>query len=47
MKFYDIIIVGAGAAGVFAAYELTKIPNNATVLMIEKGRPFRRAYLSN
>ena len=39
MKFYDIIIVGAGAAGVFAAYELTKIPNNATVLMIEKGRP--------
>lgn len=39
MKLYDIIIVGAGAAGVFAAYELTKRPNNATVLMIEKGRP--------
>ena len=39
MCIRDSIIVGAGAAGVFAAYELTKIPNNATVLMIEKGRP--------
>ncbi|MDO4581928.1 MAG: NAD(P)/FAD-dependent oxidoreductase [Bacillota bacterium] len=39
MKKYDIIIVGAGAAGVFAAYELTRIKNNASVLMIDKGRP--------
>ena len=37
MKNYDIIIVGAGAAGVFMSYELTKIQNNAKVLVIEKG----------
>ena len=37
MKRYDIIIVGAGAAGVFASYELTKIANNAGVLMLDKG----------
>jgi len=37
MKDYDIIIVGAGASGVFAAYELTKLKNNARILMIDKG----------
>lgn len=37
MKNYDIIIAGAGAAGVFMSYELTKNKNNAKVLMIDKG----------
>lgn len=37
MKHYDIIIVGAGASGVFLSYELTKINNKAKVLMIDKG----------
>lgn len=37
MKKYDIIIVGAGASGVFMSYELTKRENKATVLMIDKG----------
>ena len=37
MKKYDIIIVGAGAAGVFMSYELTKMQNKASVLMIDKG----------
>lgn len=37
MKKYDIIIVGSGAAGVFLSYELTKIDNSASVLMIDKG----------
>ncbi len=37
MKEYDIIIVGAGAGGVFMSYELTKLDINAKVLMIEKG----------
>ncbi|MDR1033162.1 MAG: NAD(P)/FAD-dependent oxidoreductase [Bifidobacteriaceae bacterium] len=37
MKEYDIIIVGAGASGVFASYELTKLQNSASVLMIDKG----------
>lgn len=34
---YDIILVGAGAAGVFCAYELVKDGNNKKILMIEKG----------
>ncbi|WP_130862104.1 NAD(P)/FAD-dependent oxidoreductase [Bacilliculturomica massiliensis] len=37
MKKYDVIIVGAGAAGVFMSYEMTKLPNRAKVLMIDKG----------
>ena len=37
MKHYDIIIVGAGAAGVFASYELSKLQTNADVLMIDRG----------
>ncbi len=37
MKHYDIIIVGAGAAGVLMSYELTRRSNNAKVLVIEKG----------
>ncbi|MBE6031115.1 MAG: NAD(P)/FAD-dependent oxidoreductase [Clostridiales bacterium] len=37
MKKYDIIIVGAGAAGVYLAYELTKLDARASVLMIDKG----------
>ncbi|MDO4481373.1 MAG: NAD(P)/FAD-dependent oxidoreductase [Bacillota bacterium] len=37
MKKYDIVIVGSGAAGVFMAYELTKVENKAKVLVLEKG----------
>lgn len=37
MNQYDIIIVGAGASGVFLSYELSKSATNAKVLMIEKG----------
>ncbi len=36
---YDIIIVGAGAAGVFCAYELMKTNPDKKVLMLEKGLP--------
>ncbi|MCT4596742.1 MAG: NAD(P)/FAD-dependent oxidoreductase [Vallitalea sp.] len=39
MAMYDIIIVGAGAAGVFCAYELLKNNPNQKVLMLEKGFP--------
>lgn len=38
MKNYDVIIVGAGAGGSFASYELTKLNSKAKVLMIDKGR---------
>lgn len=36
-KLYDVIIVGAGASGIFTAYELTKKNANVKILMIEKG----------
>jgi len=34
---YDVIIVGAGAAGIFTAYEMSTLNPNIKVLMIEKG----------
>lgn len=39
---YDLIIVGAGAAGVFCAYELVKDGTNLKILMIEKGYPLSK-----
>ena len=42
MKKYDIIIAGAGAAGAFMSYELTKIQNSAKILMIDKGARLER-----
>jgi len=41
-NFYDIIIVGAGASGIFAAYELTVLNSNARILMIEKGNSLEK-----
>ena len=37
MKQYDIIVVGAGAAGVFMSYEMAKLGINASVLVLDKG----------
>ena len=42
MKKYDIIIVGAGASGVFMSYELAKLDINASVLMLDKGAPLEK-----
>ncbi|MDO4544938.1 MAG: NAD(P)/FAD-dependent oxidoreductase [Bacillota bacterium] len=42
MKDYDIIIVGAGASGVFMSYELAKLDINASVLMLDKGAPLEK-----
>ena len=38
MKKYDVIIVGAGPAGIFCAYELVKNREDVNILMLEKGR---------
>ncbi|WP_227762990.1 NAD(P)/FAD-dependent oxidoreductase [Zhaonella formicivorans] len=35
---YDVIIVGAGPAGIFAALELTKLNENLEILIVDKGR---------
>lgn len=42
MENYDIIFVGAGAAGVFAAYEFTKMKTTKKVLMIDSGNTIHR-----
>lgn len=38
MKNYDVIIVGAGPAGIFTAYELTTLRPELSVLLVDKGR---------
>ncbi|MBE5934394.1 MAG: FAD-dependent oxidoreductase [Lachnospiraceae bacterium] len=39
---YDLVIVGAGPAGIFTALELVKIGSNKKILMIEKGRSIEK-----
>jgi uncharacterized FAD-dependent dehydrogenase len=35
---YDVIIVGAGPAGIFCAYELNKLNPNYKILLLDKGK---------
>ena len=37
MNSYDVIIVGAGPAGIFAAYELSLKNKDLKVALIDKG----------
>ena len=39
MKEYDVIIIGAGAAGVFMSYEFAKLGRNIRVCVIDRGSP--------
>ena len=38
MKMYDVIIIGAGPAGLFAAYELIEKNNDLKVLILDRGK---------
>ncbi len=42
MAKYDVVIVGAGPAGIFAALELTKRNPELKVLMVDKGRTIEK-----
>ncbi|MBP5633030.1 MAG: NAD(P)/FAD-dependent oxidoreductase [Clostridia bacterium] len=42
MKKYDVIIIGGGTAGIFAAYELHKKAPGLKVALIEQGNPLKK-----
>ena len=41
---YDVIIVGAGPAGIFTAYELNKNKPDSNILLIEGGRSIDKRF---
>ena len=38
MKKYDVVIIGAGPAGIFTALEMLKLGSDKKILVVEKGR---------
>ena len=42
MKEYDVVIIGAGPGGIFAAYELVKTDPDLSVAVIEAGYELSR-----
>ena len=42
MKKYDIVIVGAGPAGIFTAIELLRNGSDKKILIVEKGQPVEK-----
>ncbi len=40
-KKYDVVIIGAGQAGMFAAHELAKAPKKLSILLIDKGKDIK------
>ena len=39
---YNVAIIGAGPAGIFAALEITKLKPEWKILLIEKGRKIEK-----
>ena len=44
MEKYDVVVVGAGAGGVFLTYELCRRKFSGTVLVLEKGVPLEQRH---
>ena len=44
MKKYDVIIIGAGPGGIFAAYELLGKGKNLKIAMFEMGNPLEKRH---
>ena len=44
IEMYDVIIIGAGPAGLFSAYELSKKNKNLKILLIDKGKFAKKRY---
>ena len=45
MEKYDLIIVGAGPAGIFTAVELLRHGSKKKILLVEKGKPVEKRRL--
>ena len=46
MEKYDLIIVGAGPAGIFTAVELLRHGSKKKMLLVEKGKPVEKTPLA-
>lgn len=44
---YDVVIIGAGPAGIFTAIELIRKGANKKIMMVEKGQPIESAAAPN
>ena len=47
MNTYDVIVVGAGPAGIFSALELLSQKKDMRILIVEKGKGYRQKGLSD